>query len=541
MLTGNVGSQVETTAPSGIAAVWLIAAIVVPCLSFWPGSGTGPSTLTDWQDQATFLRAATQTLEHGLPDSQTQSLVGPAYVGLTLAVGWLFGLPPALALGLLSRLTFIACAAILATVAARYRAQAGIGFQLALGAMALLSLATSIWFPFFEIPWTHFVAAGLLGTMVLVSLSGAPLPVRSALIGALTIVLVQTRLFEAMVVLIAAAMILPLAVARHWPSLRQRPQAALLHVVLPSIVGGALGFAAVGLLSHNWSLYQQYGDQQGMVLTFELAPLKAVQLFWDTCFATICEYAAYATGPALPNRLESWRQPLSLQLPGLIAATAGLAVLFVLRPGRVLKLPLGVLFAILAAGGLVLAYVSGAPSGSPHLRYGFFRDFVPALVLLTCAFIGALATQRAADGRMSAALAVSVLVYFAVLIGLTGLRTVGLPQISSAHIARFEIASSCTSGDCTFGLNALGTSGETLPYNDLAYVSCTGDPQFRPIWRVSELKVDTARCPGIAIVPLASGLLYTPEDDAIFETPLDLSLPADMRSIPAPGRLPNPG
>lgn len=539
MLTGNVGSQVRETAPSGMVTVWLIAAVVVACLAFWPGSGMGPSTLADWHDQALFLRAATQTLEHGLPDSETQTLVGPAYVGLTLAVGWLSGLDPAGALVLLSRLTFVACAAILATVAAGYRARADIAFQLALGAMALLSLATSVWFRFFDIPWTHFVAAGLLGAVVLVSLSRTPLTIRSALIGALAIALVQTRLFEALVALIAAAMILPLATARHWRSLRTQPATALLQISLPAISGGALAFAAIGAVSHNWSLYQQYSDQAAIVLTLELAPLKAVQLFWDTCFATVCEFAAAPAVPVLIDSFDAWRQPLFLQLPGLIAAAAGLAVLFALRPRRVLQLPLGVLFAILAAGGLVLAYISGAPSGSPHLKYGFFRDFVPALILLTGALIGALAAQRAEDGRTAGALLVPLIIYFAVLFGLTALRPVGLPPVVGAHVARLGIASSCSAGDCTFSLKALAASGEALPYNDLAYVTCTGDPQFRPIWRVSELKADAASCRRIAIIPLASGLLHTPEGGSIGA--LDLALPADKVAIPEDVRPPPAG
>jgi hypothetical protein len=532
MLTGNVGSQAGTTAPSSMLPVLIIAAVVTACLSFWPDSGVGPAALTDWQDQATFLRATTQTLEHGLPDSETRTLVGPAYVGLALAVGWISGLDPGQSLVLLSRLTFIACAAILATVAARYRAQADVGFQIGLGAIALMSLATSVWFRFFDIPWTHFVAGGLLGAMVLASLARMAVPIRSVLVGALAIALVQTRLFEALVVLVAAAMILPLAIARYWRSFRNQPAAALLQVALPAIVGGVLAFAAVGAVSHNWSLYQQYSDQAGMILALELAPLKAVQLFWDTCFATVCEFAAASVGPVVPDSLNSWRQPLSLQLPGLIAAAAGLLALFALRPARVLQLPLGVLFAILGGGGLVLAYVAGAPSGSPHLKYGFFRDFVPALILLTCAFIGALAAQRAEDGRTTGALVVPLLVYFVVLFGLTALRPVGLPQFSEALVARFEIASSCSAGDCAFSLRALGASGEALPYNNLVYVSCAGDPQFRPIWRLTELRADAAHCLRVAIVPLASGLLYAPEGNAMLETALDLSLPADIVSIP---------
>ncbi|HEY1092019.1 MAG TPA: hypothetical protein VGE47_13075, partial [Burkholderiaceae bacterium] len=303
---------------------------------------------------------------------------------------------------------------------------------------------------------------------------------------------------------------------------------------LPAIAGAGLAFAGIGLVSHNWSLYQQYGDQTGMVIALGLAPIKAVQLFWDTCFATVCAFAASSPVPVLVDTIDGWRQPLSLQLPGLIAAAAGLLVLFALRPRRALQLPLGILFAVLAAGGLVLAYVSGAPSGSPHLKYGFFRDFVPALILLTSAFIAALAVQRAEDGRAAGALLLSLLVYFVMLSGLTALRPIGLPQLAGTHVARFEIASSCSAGPCTFTLAAFGASGETLPYDDLVYVTCSGDPKFQPIWRLAELQASAAQCPRVGILPLASGLPHTTEGAAV--RALDLALSADAIAITDAGR-----
>jgi hypothetical protein len=306
----------------------------------------------------------------------------------------------------------------------------------------------------------------------------------------------------------------------------------VLQIALPFAVGGAVAFVAIGTFSHNWSLYQQYGDQEGMVLTPQLAPIKAVQLFWDTCFATVCDFARAPTVSPLIDSLESWRQPLPLQLPGLIGAGAGLLVLLAVRPGRILQLPLGVSFATMAAGGMVLAYLCGAPSGSPHLKYGFFRDFVPPLILLTCAFIGALAVTRVAEGRTGGTLVAPLLVCFVIVAALTGLRAVGLPQLPGTHVARFEITSSCDAGECAFALRALDGAGQAIPYPDLAYVACAAAPMSPPIRHVSELRVAMSVCPEVVIVPLASGLLYTPEDQAFFEEPLDLRLPADTVSVP---------
>jgi hypothetical protein len=490
----TVGWDTRSNVATGsVASAWLIAAIAVACLSFWPASGLGLSSLADWNDQIIFLRALTQTLEQGLPDAETRTLVGPAYVGLGVVTHWFSGPDLAQALVLLSRLTFAACATILATIATASRARAGIGLQLALAAVVVLSLGTSVWFRFSDIPWTHFVAAAFLGAILLVSLSRLPLALRAFLIAALGVALLQTRLFEALVALVAAGLILPVALVRHRHALLRRPTAALWQLALPALVGGAAAFLLVGVLSHNWALYEQYRNQTGVVLSPELAPLKAIQLFWDTCFATLCSLTAAPRVSPWINSLDSWQQPLLLQLPGLIAAGTALLTLVLLRPREALRLPLGVLFATLTAGGIVLAYVSGAPSGSPHLKYGFFRDFVPPLVLLTGAFIGAVATQRAADGRTHIGLVLSLGVYFVVVVGLTALRPVGLPSLPGTHVERFELTSSCAAGDCRFALAAIGPSGTAMPYSDLAYVTCSADPLFSPIRRVSELRGERSR------------------------------------------------
>jgi len=523
------------TPAANLTFAWLIALLAVGGLALSPGSGYGPQTLIEWNDQQLFLRAAVQTLEQGLPDAGTRSLVGPAYVGFTLAIGALFNLTPSLALILLSRITFVICAAVLALMAIRDRAKTGPWVQLAFIGVAILPLITSVWFRALDIPWTHFVAATLLGGILLVSLTRTPLAIRTVLVGALAVLLAQTRMFEAMVALIAGAVVLLLAVLRHWDDIRARPAAMLakgaVHIMLPALAGGGLAFVAIRLITHNWAIYQQYDNVGGMVIRLDLAPIKAVQLFWDTCFATLCDFAPRVTVSPLADGFVSWRQPLLLQLPGLAAALVGLLVFFAWRPVRLLQLPLGVVFAILAAGGIILAYVSGAPSGSPHLKYGFFRDFIAPMVLLTGAFIAALATRQTTLARPGAGIALPMAVYFVVLIGLIALRPFGLPPFPGPQITQFQIASSCTEGQCSFALTALDADGKSLPYNDLAYVSCGVTP---PVQHVSQLRVDAAACPRVGITPLATGALYTPEE-AVFSTPgLDLSLPSDTLTVPRP-------
>jgi hypothetical protein len=87
--------------------------------------------------------------------------------------------------------------------------------------------------------------------------------------------------------------------------------------------------------------------------------------------------------------------------------------------------------------------------------------------------------------------------------------------------------------NCSFTLNALGSDGEIMSYPDLAYVTCAKVPMSPPIRHVSELRVNAATCPSLAIVPLTSGLLDTPEDQAFVDDALDLRLPIDTTSVPS--------
>jgi hypothetical protein len=507
----------------------LIALVVIALLMLPRPSGAGLQTIADWHDQAVFLDAVVQS-ETGLPEPGLQAKVGPAYIALTRAIAQISSLGAAEALIVLSRLTLLVCIAVLMTVALRDRSQTGIAFQLLLAAVAVFSLITSVWYFFSDIPWTHYVAAALLGGIVLTSLSGARVALRSALVGALAITLVQTRLFEAMVAGIAALVIAPVGIVRYW-SRRAEWMTLVRGMLLPCVAGAVAGFVLIGWLSHNWSIYQQYSSEEAMVVTLQMLPTKAIQLFWDTCYATLCSVAEAPRTNYFADSFNSWRQPLLLQLPGLFGAAAGLLLLMALRPDQILGLPLGIMFAVVTAGGLIVAYTSGAPSGSPHLKYGFFRDFMPALILLTTAFIAALARQRALE-RSSTTTLVPLIAFFAVVVGLTALRPVGLPRIPDSDVTRYEIVSTCSGEICSFELRALNAAGEVMPYNDLGFVTCRGGTRPPSVTRVSELRVSAADCSFVSIKPVASGLIYAPEGRGFDDDRLDLSLPTDITVVP---------
>src|SRR5262249_3284526 len=135
--------------------------------------------------------------------------------------------------------------------------------------------------------------------------------------------------------------------------------------------------------------------------SFSLVPMKLMQLFIEPCWNALCSLSDYAGGahPLPPDVVGGataagnerlWRLPLAVQLPSLVllplcaVAVAGIVVWAVrhraaARPrSRAIRL---LVETTVAATGLVFGYAASTLTGSPHLRYGFARDFLlPALL-----------------------------------------------------------------------------------------------------------------------------------------------------------------
>ena len=143
--------------------------------------------------------------------------------------------------------------------------------------------------------------------------------------------------------------------------------------------------------------------------SFSLVPTKLVQLFVDPCYQALCSLADYAGGARplppdlLPDGVETagnerlWRLPLAIQLPTLvllplcIVAVAGIVV-WAVRNREAARERLRAIRLLaeltIASTGIVVGYAASTLTGSPHLRYGFARDFLLPALLTGIAGVG---------------------------------------------------------------------------------------------------------------------------------------------------------
>ena len=295
--------------------------------------------------------------------------------------------------------------------------------------------------------------------------------------GALLALLAATRSFELLALVlawgIAAVAFAALRLsARTWST--------------PGILVGAAAFvattAAVYIATGKRDLFFLYGNsldsQSGDVLGAEVAetptlslapvPAKLVQLFVDPCFYSLCSISDYKTGGGDGSNLDLWSLPLAVQLPALVflplcVVGVGALVVRALRrrsswEGHTRELRLLVEMTI-ASCGLVVGYAASTLSGSPHLRYGFARDFLLAALLATIVVVvlAALALWHALNGgrargglsagdrvrprdrRVGVVVVVTASVYA---------RSSGFPRLESRHLAGVSYIASCTGDLC---------------------------------------------------------------------------------------------
>ena len=246
-----------------------------------------------------------------------------------------------------------------------------------------------------DVPWSHFYAALLAVGFYALRFGPARSSTLSfSLAGAVLALLALTRSFEFMAVvaawLLAVGVLFALRV--HTP---QRPSARKLAFGTGSFLLVLAAVYAVTGKRNSFLLYESgsgenYGDllpeEVAVIPSLDLAncPLKAVQLFLDPCFYSLCSLHEYAGIRA------AWRQPLSIQLPALLliplcVVAVGLLVVRASRRRereRAAPRELQLLTEMtIAASGLTLGYLASSWASSSALRFGFARDFMLAALL----------------------------------------------------------------------------------------------------------------------------------------------------------------
>jgi hypothetical protein len=476
--------------------VWIGMYLLIPV------SGWAAVMFDSWFDQQRDLEALRSVLAEGRADAIADNVIGPAYIAVAALLHDLLGLSPENALVVLTRASYafsVACGILL--VGVLVRRLVGAPPMASLGAQFLfvaLIFATGTWH-WSDVPWSHFFAAFLAVALYAVRF----VPVRLTLFhagaaGVVVALLYLTRSFELAALVAAWAGVFVLLAAlrltgpRTWRA-THFVSAAAAFVVTTAVVYAVTGKRDLFLLYGN-HLDRQSGNvgaaevAETPTFSLSLVPAKLVQLFVEPCYYSLCSISDYAGGTrSLPPQLAEaagnerlWRLPLAIQLPSLVLlplcvlAVAGLVVWAARRRSaaskRVREIRL-LLEMTVASVGIVVGYAASTMTGSPHLRYGFARDFLlPALLtaVVAISLVSAalwLLLSRRKDGRFSAEFGFVVLAVAggaAIVAALVGLRANGLPRIESRQLGPIEYTASCRGSVCRISLAAETTSGRPI-------------------------------------------------------------------------------
>lgn len=533
---------------------WIFIAVAIVVASLMPHSGQGWWSIQYWNDQGLFLKAAQEVAQTGRSALIEVGRVGAAYVAVVLLLDRLTGVGLEASLILLSKLSYLAASVMLvvfawnrtATIPGRLPKLAAMG-------IAILVPASSVWGLASDLPWTHFPTSALLVALVALTFSQQfPLMLKWWGIGFIVALVWQMRSFEGNVVFIAGVLAIAVSLIfgpRGGASSRLGSTADLAVKVGAGGFGAAAALVFCFLMAGSIGLGGQYSDQGDIItLSMELVPIKFVQLFVDPCFFALCSLNNYEGGSVIPGSLLIWRQPLFLQLPAIAGGSVAICIALAVRFSsiRVVFYP-PVLFALLMAGGLILGYSAGLPSGSPHLKYGFFRDFIAPMLLLgmvVIALFPALATSesdvRPVRGAFlrQGALATVMVAFAGSTLMLMALRPVGLPRLEGYHLEDVAMKVECADDACGVRSSARNIRGEdvALPDVGLLYLRCGGDESLR-VMDVDEISIDPSGCsqPVMAgFMPAALGQVATPEERSfLYENLLPIVEEAERR-IPAP-------
>lgn len=479
-----------------------------------PVTGAGADALASNFDQIRDLEALRSVLADGRADAIADNLIGPAYVGTAALVHYVFGLTPEDSLIALARASYVLSVAgclVLVRVLVRRFAPAPPPVSLAAQLVFLVLVFSAGTWHWSDIPWSQFYAA-LLGVMFYIA-RFAPARMTlagSGLIGVVLALLALTRTFEFVAVLSAWGLGLALLAILGIRGAR-RPRAAGLVLGAGAFVATTVAVYVVtgkrGLfLLYRSSRRENYGDllpeEVAEIPTFDFAlvPLKLVQLFFDSCFYSICEVNDYA------GIQSSWRLPLAIQLPALVLLPLCVVAVAVLlgrharhreRAARgVRELRLLVEMTI-AASGLALGYVASPWASSTALKYGFARDFLlPSLltgVVAVCVvFVGLhralvrkggvrLPATRRQLSPGGASVLIAVVGSAALVTGLIAARVDGLPRLEGRHLGAIEYTADCRDGTCDVQIEAVTVTGKpiSIPKASLLTFGCAeSKPRF---------------------------------------------------------------
>ena len=472
-----------------------------------PTSGWANVMFASWFDQKRDLAALRSVISVGHADAIAQNGIGPAYIAAARVLHETLRLSPEDSLVLLTKGSYalsVALGVVLVRILVRQLLDAPpmvtVGAQFAFVGL-VFAVGTWHWS---DVPWSHFFAAFLAVAVYAVRFVPTRLTIVSAAgAGVVLALLSLTRSFE-FVALVLAWGITYAGLA----ALRLSGPRAVRGVHVVSALGafatttivvyGLTGKRGTFLL-YGQSLDSQAGNLGGAevgqtpTFSFALVPTKLVQLFVEPCYRSLCSISDYAGGakplPAdlLPDGVQSagneklWRLPLAIQLPSLlllplcVVAVAWIVVWAVRhRPAaRERVRPIRLLAEMtIASAGLVVGYSASTLTGSPHLRYGFARDFLlPALLMgIAGVALGSAGLWRALSSRKRKRMLSPEFAF--VMLALVGsacavvvlafARANGIPRIESKQLGAVTYTATCSDDVCRVAMTAETTSGDAI-------------------------------------------------------------------------------
>lgn len=398
------------------ASLFVFGGLLLLIASILPCSGAGVEVQSTWWDQSQYISALRQTLNGKLSTQVETGWLGKSYVAFGILITKLFNTDPQLSLVWLNRVSFVGTLLVFYYISFllthrflsqtlkrstnRSKSKVEIISSIISFAYTISILLSSNFYLFSDIPWTHFVATFLLLCCFLflflfwerenVQRNIISQFILASGFGLSFSLLVQLRFFEGLIFLISIIVWITSYLIFSEKQVAKSGCLKFLGLVGFSSPVMILAFYVCSVLSKSENLISSYLDmpdpfikEYTKIYIYE-SLLKFVQIFIDTNFYTTNHN--YSIAPIFLNAggfVNTFSMPLFLQVPCLMFVLPFSYVFLLVYAIKFLKnrmhdqiLKPEFLLPFLVGNGLILGYISNAAAGSPHLKYGFVRDFM---------------------------------------------------------------------------------------------------------------------------------------------------------------------
>lgn len=469
-----------------------------------PHSNIGEVVQTGWSDQRLFLNSLQQVLAGNSPTAVKLGLIGPGYTALGLIFTKILGINPTYALVVLNRLSFVLTPLVffktsefvshkyillINNFSSNKTFLINYPHRFVIFIYTLTIIFSSNFVSFSDIPWTHFVATFLILvsvglTIVLFEEEKHSIKINkyllSSILGFSSALLLQVRFFEGVIYFFSLLLwlLLKLIIKISHKSYRQSLLINFIKLSLPAL----LFFIATCYLTITLSnvkefnmLYLTLAEKDPFVREYTRIylndfPLKFIQLFIDTNFFT--KGQDYDIQPLIFGfePTNSWKMPLLLQIPAMLymfPATFFLLGILIATKKMLRVFDIEIFLPLTTSILLVVLYVSAAASGSPHLKYGFVRDFMAPtwlLGLITGPWIfNYFLYLKFQDLKKQILLILPIVpILICILYGQILIKSFSFPKFDNVHVNTIKLTNNCQKSKCNFDLDMYNLKGKIV-------------------------------------------------------------------------------